>query len=110
VNLKPELMKEIGRLKRIDHSIGVEQVGSDGGIMKLPTNVEMNIMEGGGISITIFASDGNEYHVKVMTETLLKIIRKKNDMVEEKESIQVGCGFESNQPDYVEITEDDLYG
>lgn len=72
-----------------------------------PKDSTVEINEGGATNFVIHA-DGREYQIKIRTDTLLSIIKKKNKIEEDENFVQ--CGDYGEKSDFVEITEDDLYG
>lgn len=72
-----------------------------------PKDSVVEINEGGTTSFIIH-SDNREYQIKIRTDTLLSIIKKKNKIEEDENFVQ--CGEYGEKSDFIEITEDDLYG
>jgi hypothetical protein len=73
-----------------------------------PKDSVVEINEGGTTNFVIHA-DNREYQIKIRTDTLLRIIKKKAQVQEDENFIQ--CGeYGEEKSNFVEITEDDLYG
>jgi hypothetical protein len=73
-----------------------------------PKDSVVEINEGGATNFVIHA-DNREYQIKIRTDTLLRIIKKKTQVQEDENFIQ--CGeYDEEKSNFVEITEDDLYG
>jgi hypothetical protein len=73
-----------------------------------PKDSVVEINEGGTTNFVIHA-DNREYQIKIRTDTLLRIIKKKAQVQEDENFIQCGEYYEEKS-NFVEIGEDDLYG
>ena len=72
-----------------------------------PKNTVVEVNEGGETNFVIHARDG-EYQIRIKTDTLIRIIKRKNQIEEDENFVQ--CGDYGEKSDFVEITEEDLYG